>query len=110
MVSKRHVESFFETTPAEREAFLSLLDRAREHGDLVGPFGAVAEHVTAALTKFGLTGFGEKGDPFDPTRHEARSAQLRAQAREPSGVPRRGPLDGRRRCYAYRTRERTPAD
>lgn len=31
VVSKRHVESFFETTAAEREAFLSLLDRAREH-------------------------------------------------------------------------------
>jgi len=31
VVSKRHVESFFDTTAAEREAFLSLLDRAREH-------------------------------------------------------------------------------
>lgn len=31
IVSKRHVESFFDTTAAEREAFLSLLDRAREH-------------------------------------------------------------------------------
>ena len=31
VVSKRHVESFFETTPAERDAFLSLLDRAQEH-------------------------------------------------------------------------------
>jgi diadenosine tetraphosphate (Ap4A) HIT family hydrolase len=31
VVSKRHFESFFETTAAEREAFLSLLDRARDH-------------------------------------------------------------------------------
>jgi diadenosine tetraphosphate (Ap4A) HIT family hydrolase len=31
IVPKRHVESFFETTPEEREAVLSLLDRAREH-------------------------------------------------------------------------------
>lgn len=31
IVPKRHVESFFDTTPAEREAILSLLDRAREH-------------------------------------------------------------------------------
>jgi diadenosine tetraphosphate (Ap4A) HIT family hydrolase len=31
VVLKRHVESFFESTPAEREAILSLLDRAREH-------------------------------------------------------------------------------
>jgi diadenosine tetraphosphate (Ap4A) HIT family hydrolase len=33
IVPKRHVESFFETTPAEREAILSLLDQAREHVD-----------------------------------------------------------------------------
>jgi diadenosine tetraphosphate (Ap4A) HIT family hydrolase len=31
IVPKRHVESFFETPPPEREAILSLLDRAREH-------------------------------------------------------------------------------
>lgn len=31
VVSKRHVESFFETPPDERAAILSLLDRAREH-------------------------------------------------------------------------------
>ena len=31
VVPKRHVESFFETTPAERDAILSLLDGAREH-------------------------------------------------------------------------------
>lgn len=31
IVPKRHVESFFETTPAEREGLMSLLDLAREH-------------------------------------------------------------------------------
>lgn len=31
IVLKRHVESFFETTPSERESILSLLDRARDH-------------------------------------------------------------------------------
>jgi diadenosine tetraphosphate (Ap4A) HIT family hydrolase len=31
IVPKRHVESFFETTPEEREAVLSLIDRARAH-------------------------------------------------------------------------------
>jgi diadenosine tetraphosphate (Ap4A) HIT family hydrolase len=31
VVPKRHVESFFEATPAEREAMLSLLDLAREY-------------------------------------------------------------------------------
>lgn len=31
IVPKRHIESFFAATPAEREAILSLLDRAQEH-------------------------------------------------------------------------------
>jgi diadenosine tetraphosphate (Ap4A) HIT family hydrolase len=31
IVPKRHVESFFETTTAEREGILALLDQAREH-------------------------------------------------------------------------------
>jgi diadenosine tetraphosphate (Ap4A) HIT family hydrolase len=31
ILPRRHIESFFATTPAEREAILSLLDRAREH-------------------------------------------------------------------------------
>jgi len=52
---------------------LDDLDRAREHGDLVGPFGAVADQLSAALGKFGLEAFGEPGDPFDPTVHEAVS-------------------------------------
>lgn len=52
---------------------LDDLDRARNHGDLVGPFGAVADQLTAALGKFGLAAFGEPGDPFDPMVHEAVS-------------------------------------
>jgi diadenosine tetraphosphate (Ap4A) HIT family hydrolase len=31
IIPKRHVESFFDATPAERDAILSLLDRARQH-------------------------------------------------------------------------------
>ncbi|WP_412541053.1 nucleotide exchange factor GrpE [Longispora sp. K20-0274] len=50
---------------------LDDLDRAREHGDLVGPFGTMAEQLAQAVAKFGLVGFGEKGDPFDPKLHEA---------------------------------------
>ena len=65
---------------------LDDLDRAREHGDLVGPFGTVAEQLTAALGKFGLTAFGEKGDPFDPTRHEAVAHQTSADVTEPTCV------------------------
>jgi molecular chaperone GrpE len=77
---------------------LDDLDRAREHGDLVGPFGAVAEQLNAALTKFGLTVFGAKGDPFDPTRHEAVAHLTSAEVTEPTciDVMRRGYLLGER--------------
>ncbi|MFI0791895.1 nucleotide exchange factor GrpE [Micromonospora rubida] len=65
---------------------LDDLDRAREHGDLVGPFGTVAEQLTTALGKFGLSAFGEQGDPFDPTRHEAVAHRTSADVTEPTCV------------------------
>ena len=71
---------------------LDDLDRAREHGDLVGPFATMAEQLGAGLAKFGLTGFGEVGDAFDPTRHEAVAHQTSADVTAPTcvGVMRRG--------------------
>jgi molecular chaperone GrpE len=77
---------------------LDDLDRAREHGDLVGPFGAVAEQLATTTGKFGLTPFGEKGDPFDPTRHEAVAHQTSPDVTEPTcvDVMRRGYLLGER--------------
>ncbi|WP_018254833.1 nucleotide exchange factor GrpE [Salinispora mooreana] len=77
---------------------LDDLDRAREHGDLVGPFGSVAEQLTTALGKFGLTPFGAEGDPFDPTQHEAVTHQTSTEVTEPTCVQvmRRGYLVGER--------------
>ncbi|MBO0870862.1 MAG: nucleotide exchange factor GrpE [Micromonosporaceae bacterium] len=75
---------------------LDDLDRAREHGDLVGPFGSVAEQLQVATSKLGLAGFGEKGDPFDPTRHEAVAHLTSVEVTEPTCVDilRRGYLLG----------------
>ena len=77
---------------------LDDLDRAREHNDLVGPAAAMAEQLTVSLAKFGLVGFGEVGDPFDPTRHEAVSHETSAEVSEPTcvSVMRRGYLLGDR--------------
>ncbi|MFG3338623.1 nucleotide exchange factor GrpE [Glycomyces sp. NPDC048151] len=50
---------------------LDDMDRARDHGDLNGPFGSVAEQLVNALAKHGLESFGTKGDAFDPQVHEA---------------------------------------
>ncbi len=52
---------------------LDTIDRAREHGELEGGFKAVAEQLERAVAGLGLTRFGEPGDAFDPTLHEALS-------------------------------------
>jgi molecular chaperone GrpE len=77
---------------------LDDLDRAREHDDLVGPSAAMAEQLGVALAKFGLTAFGEPGDAFDPTRHEAVAHQTSPDVSEPTcvSVMRRGYLLGDR--------------
>jgi molecular chaperone GrpE len=50
---------------------LDDLDRAEAHGDLNGPFKAVADKVVAVVQKLGLEPFGLEGEPFDPSVHEA---------------------------------------
>lgn len=57
------------------ESLLPTLDdvhAAREHGDLTGPFAAIAEKLEGSLQRgFGLERFGAKGEAFDPAQHEA---------------------------------------
>lgn len=57
-------------------AFLPAMDdltRAESHGDLQDgtPMAAIAQKLRAAGEKFGLSAFGEKGEAFDPEKHEA---------------------------------------
>jgi len=52
---------------------LDTIDRAREHGPLEGGFRAVADQLERTVAGLGLAKFGEVGDPFDPTIHEALS-------------------------------------
>ena len=78
-----------QATAAVLTALLPVLDdidRAREHGDLVGPFGAVAEQLISTLTKFGLAPFGEVGDAFDPNRHEAVAHTVSPEVSQPSCI------------------------
>ena len=70
-------------------ALLPILDdigRAREHGELEGGFRQVAEALDAAVTKLGLTRFGQPGDPFDPTQHEALMHSYSDEVTEPTAV------------------------
>lgn len=50
---------------------LDDIGRARDHGDLTGGFRSVADAFEATVTKLGLERYGEPGDSFDPTVHEA---------------------------------------
>ena len=52
---------------------LDTIDRAREHGELIGGFKAVADQLERIVGNEGLIRFGTPGDPFDPTIHQALS-------------------------------------
>jgi len=62
---------------------LDDIDRARAHGEVEGGFKLVADGLETTLTKLGLQRFGEAGEPFDPTVHEALTHTLSADASEP---------------------------
>jgi molecular chaperone GrpE len=52
---------------------LDTIDRAREHGPLEGGFKAVADQLERVVAGLGLAKFGQPGEAFDPTVHEALS-------------------------------------
>lgn len=77
---------------------LDDLDRARAHDELPEGVAAVADQLVTILGKFGLTAVGEKGDPFDPNRHEAVAHQTSEEVSQTTCVDimRRGYLLGDR--------------
>ena len=50
---------------------LDDIDRIREHGQLDVSTKAVADKIDKAFAKFGVEKFGQVGEVFDPTKHEA---------------------------------------
>lgn len=76
---KRRVDRDRELVRAQGEAavlqsLLTVLDdisRAADHGELEGGFKAVADSLQQAVAKHKLEAFGAKGEPFDPSLHEA---------------------------------------
>jgi molecular chaperone GrpE len=65
---------------------LDDIGRARDHGELTGGFKSVAESLEASAAKLGLTAYGEAGDPFDPTLHDALMHKYSADVTEPTCV------------------------
>jgi molecular chaperone GrpE len=69
-------------------AFLPAMDdltRAEAHGDLQDgtQMAAIAQKLRAAGEKFGLSAFGEKGEAFDPEKHEALVQNPSEEVTEP---------------------------
>lgn len=50
---------------------LDDIDRIREHSEMDESFKAVSAKIDKAFEKFGVKKFGEKGEDFDPTKHDA---------------------------------------
>lgn len=50
---------------------LDSIEAAREHGELAGGFKLVADELERLAAKYGLSVYGEVGEPFDPNVHEA---------------------------------------
>jgi len=61
---------------------LDDIDRAREHGELEGAFRTVGESIETIVERLGLERFGEVGDAFDPTVHEALTHEERDDVEE----------------------------
>jgi len=63
---------------------LDDIDRARTHGEVEGGFKLVADGLETTLAKLGLQRFGEPGETFDPTVHEAMTHAVSADVTEPT--------------------------
>ncbi len=64
---------------------LDDVDAARRHGELSGPFSAIAEKLELVLQqRFGVERYGEAGEPFDPAVHEALMHAASAAVEEAS--------------------------
>ena len=50
---------------------LDDIDRIREHSEMDESFKAVSTKIDKAFEKFDVEKFGEKGEDFDPTKHDA---------------------------------------
>ena len=50
---------------------LDDIDRIREHSEMDESFKAVSAKIDKAFEKFGVEKLGEKGEDFDPTKHDA---------------------------------------
>ena len=65
---------------------LDDVSRAEQHGELTGGFKAVADSLVRSLDRMGVTRFGELGDAFDPSIHEALMHQVSDDVEGPTAT------------------------
>ena len=71
---------------AELLPVLDDVDRARAHGDLEGAFRSVGEALESVVGRLGLERYGEPGEAFDPTVHEAIALEVSADVAVPTAT------------------------
>ena len=71
-------EQVIANTLIELLPVLDDIGRARSHDELEGAFKSVGESLESTVSRLGLKQFGQAGEAFDPTRHEAISHELSA--------------------------------
>lgn len=67
-------------------ALLDDVDRAEQHGELIGGFKAVADQLNAITTRIGLEKYGIEGDAFDPQIHEALMHETSTEVSVPTAT------------------------
>lgn len=67
-------------------ALLDDVDRAEQHGELIGGFKAVADQLNAITTRIGLEKYGSEGDAFDPQIHEALMHETSTEVSVPTAT------------------------
>lgn len=72
------------TVVADLLPVLDDIERARSHDELDGGFKSVGEAVEAVAAKYGLEAYGEVGEAFDPTVHEAMTSDTSADVTQPT--------------------------
>jgi molecular chaperone GrpE len=65
-------------------AILDDIDRAAEHNELTGGFKAIADHMSAVTSRFGLEKFGTEGEAFDPQIHDALMHETSSDVQVPT--------------------------
>ena len=65
-------------------ALLDDVDRAEQHGELLGGFKAAADQLNSITSRIGLEKYGTEGEAFDPQIHEALMHEESAEVLVPT--------------------------